>query len=137
MNRYPQILGTALMALSLGALAQAQSGDSPKAAQPQRAAAAIKKLDLNADGSISREEAAKSPRLAKNFSEIDRNRDGKLTPDEIRAYRATRERGESGRSAERSAQAFKGLDGNHDGLLSREEMRTARAARRTEREKKT
>src|SRR5215207_10469341 len=43
----------------------------------------LKKVDKDADGSISREEAqANAPRMAKHFDEIDANHDGKVTAEE-------------------------------------------------------
>jgi Ca2+-binding EF-hand superfamily protein len=49
---------------------------------------AMKKMDGNGDGKISREEAAKHPRLAKHFDQIDTNKDGVLSTDELQAFRA-------------------------------------------------
>jgi Ca2+-binding EF-hand superfamily protein len=47
----------------------------------------LKKVDKDADGSISREEAqANAPRVAKHFDEIDANHDGKVTAEELKAH---------------------------------------------------
>lgn len=42
-------------------------------------------IDTDADGRISRDEAARFPRLARHFDQIDANKDGHLTKDELRA----------------------------------------------------
>ncbi|KMS51977.1 hypothetical protein V474_02710 [Novosphingobium barchaimii LL02] len=48
--------------------------------------AAFTKLDKNADGSLSKAEAAAgNPLLAEHFSEVDTNKDGALSKDELRA----------------------------------------------------
>lgn len=45
--------------------------------------------DANADGQLSREEAAKMPWVSKNFDAIDANRKGSVTLDDIEAYAVT------------------------------------------------
>lgn len=47
------------------------------------------RLDVNGDGAITRDEAAKSASLLNHFDEIDTDRDGRLSPAELRdAWRA-------------------------------------------------
>ncbi len=47
----------------------------------------FKKADVNGDGFISEDEAAKSaPFLAQNFTAIDKNKDGKLSKAELKAW---------------------------------------------------
>jgi Ca2+-binding EF-hand superfamily protein len=67
-------------------------------------------MDKNADGFISREEAAAFPRLNKHFDRIDTNRDGKLSKEEISIAHEAQQ-----------ARRLKAIDVNNDGLISREE----------------
>ena len=48
------------------------------------------KMDANGDKMISRDEAKGHPRLEKNFDAIDTNKDGQLSPDELKAFRASK-----------------------------------------------
>jgi hypothetical protein len=48
------------------------------------------KIDANGDKMISRDEAKGHPRLEKNFDTIDTNKDGKLSPEEMKAFRASK-----------------------------------------------
>lgn len=50
------------------------------------------RLDMNNDGSISRDEAKTAPRLAQNFDAMDANKDGLLTRDEMHAWRKAQPR---------------------------------------------
>jgi hypothetical protein len=43
-------------------------------------------VDTNADGNISKEEAAANPGLSQVFDQADANADGSLTPDEYKAF---------------------------------------------------
>ena len=74
----------ALTVLALGAtatLAIAEPGDHPRrAAMMER----LKAADTNADGLISRTEAAALPKIAERFDAIDANKDGFVTSEEMR-----------------------------------------------------
>ena len=89
-------LGLAI-AITLLALpcAQAQdaSGRGPERVEPASAATPptsaprpFEELDTNADGAISKEEAAVDPPLAQAFATLDKDADGRLTPEEYAAY---------------------------------------------------
>ncbi|MBA3928158.1 MAG: hypothetical protein C0521_01075 [Xanthomonas sp.] len=46
----------------------------------------FEELDQNADGAISKDEAAVDPPLAQVFGTLDKDADGRLSPDEYAAY---------------------------------------------------
>ena len=115
-------------------------------ATPDIHAAAVERLraaDTNADGLISRAEAAALPRIAERFDAIDANRDGQVSFEELRGSRH-KARGERflGRldadkdgkvsKAEALAKAterFDRVDANNDGFITAEEL-AARHGRR-------
>ena len=102
-------------------------------------------IDKNADGKISRDEAAAYPRLAKRFDAVDTDRDGFVTPQEMKAAHAKANaaklkaidtngdgrlsRAEVDAKAPRLAKNFDALDTNKDGYLSQEELVAARKKR--------
>ena len=45
--------------------------------------AAFTRADTNADGKLSKDEAARMPAIAAKFDELDTNKDGSLTMDEF------------------------------------------------------
>ncbi len=77
----------ALSALAFGVHAQGTMPAKPAtAATPaESVSAGFKRADLNGDGKLSREEAARVPALAEKFDAADRNKDGQLDLDEVAA----------------------------------------------------
>jgi len=60
---------------------------SPAATVPSTSAPRpFDELDTNADGAISKDEAAVDPPLAQVFGTLDKDADGRLTPEEYEAY---------------------------------------------------
>jgi len=135
----------ALTILALGAaatVAVADTGDNPRrAAMLER----LKAADTNADGLISRAEAAALPRIAERFDELDTNKDGQLSFEELRAGRGKhRGQGEHFKRADAdkdgkvskaealaaAAAAFDRADTNKDGFITPEEMKAAHKAHR-------
>lgn len=98
-------------------------------------------LDKDADGRVTREEAAARPGLARHFDQFDANKDGFLTREEI--VTGTHQaavtffkrvdtdsdgkisRDEAAKSAPRISKQFDLIDSNHDGFISAEELRAA------------
>lgn len=80
-----------------------------------------RRADADADGMLSRAEAARMPRLAAQFDTIDRDADLRLSADEVRAWR--RASAQARRAPRRSAVdgAIELADRDGDGLLSRAE----------------
>lgn len=81
----------------------------------------LKAADANADGLLSRAEAAALPRLAERFDQLDANQDGQVSFDELHA----------GRRGKRGGM-MKAADTDGDGKVSKAEM-LARAEARFER----
>lgn len=82
----------------------------------------LEKLDTNADGKISTEEAPE--RLKKVFSKLDGNADGAIDATELKAGREKRDGGPAKRTAEAGPAAkemFARFDSNSDGKISQEE----------------
>jgi hypothetical protein len=106
----------ALTALSIGAFATvafAEQGD-----RQGRMIERLKAADTNADGLISRSEAAALPRLAERFDQVDANRDGQVSFEELRASRGNHRHGGH----------FKRIDSDGDGKVSRAEALAAAEA---------
>ena len=75
----------------------------------------FKRLDVNGDGKISKDEA--SPRLLQNFDRFDVTKDGFIT---LREFRAVQSGGSGARGAT-PEETFKHLDVNGDGKISKDE----------------
>lgn len=63
--------------------AWADTADTQQGQDNRVAARDFKSIDLNNDGVISREEAARNPELAKDFDKYDANHDGRLNMGEF------------------------------------------------------
>lgn len=85
------------------------------------------KLDRDADGQLSRAEAARNPYLVKRFKEADKDGDGKLSRTEYLTVMTKKDVGTVKKKATGEDRAksddpgFKNLDRDHDGSLSRSE----------------
>jgi Ca2+-binding EF-hand superfamily protein len=85
------VVATAVLCFAFG-VSQAQTQSENAKTDPgkgRRGAAMFQKMDLDGDGKISRDEAAKSDRkkLQENFDRIDANKDGYMDKDELKAFR--------------------------------------------------
>lgn len=78
----------------------------------------MQRLDVNADGAVSRAEAAPAPRLALVFDSIDGNRDQQLDADELAAFR---ERARAARQEARVAR-FVRVDADGNGRIEGVEL---------------
>ena len=134
-------LGSAVLMVNSDAFAQGHAG-----AFMER----LKAADRNADGMLSRDEAASLPRISQNFDAIDANKDGYITFEELRAFHRAHHGGhgrhgglkaldkdgdgrisrDEAAAAPRLAQGFDRIDANHDGFLARDELKAAHAAMR-------
>ena len=92
MKKFP-LLGAAL-ALACAAVPVALAQDAseptqertPTTAPPTAAPRPFEELDRNADGAISKDEAAVDPPLAQAFGTLDKDADGRLSPEEYAVH---------------------------------------------------
>jgi hypothetical protein len=90
LRRARRIATLTLASFAIGAptLSQAQA-PGPSTQQPsaadKAAADAFNRADINHDGKLSREEAARLPAIAAKFDELDKDKDGSLSLDEFMA----------------------------------------------------
>jgi hypothetical protein len=88
------------------------------AAQDSRFARA----DTDRNGVLSRAEVDRGlPGIATRFNEVDRSRDGNLSPEELRAWSASRKAADRKREGG-FAEHFRRADANSDGALTRAEV---------------
>jgi Ca2+-binding EF-hand superfamily protein len=106
-------LSTAALAVAALLTGHALAGDEPHG---------IMRADTNADGKVSKEEAAAHHDKAQGewFTKIDTNGDGYLTQEEVRQARETRHQMHGGMKGH-MADRFKEADSNGDGQLSLDE----------------
>ena len=137
----------ALTAIALASAATvvvaAPDGQQRRGAMVER----LKAADTNADGLISKSEAAALPRIAERFDQIDANRDGQVSFEELRAFHASHRGGhgkkmlhmvdadKDGKVSKAEALAaaaarFDRADANKDGFLTEEELKAARHGHR-------
>lgn len=76
---------TGLAALAAMASAAAQQATPPTGAEDAPFRSAFNRADADADGKLSKEEAALVPTVAAKFEELDRDRDGLLSLEEFGA----------------------------------------------------
>ena len=69
----------ALAAVLSASAAFAQNYPAPEPAARSEKSADYSKLDVNGDGSISKDEAKKDPTLSAKFSELDKDKSGSLS----------------------------------------------------------
>ena len=126
MNRIALIvLALAAATASSTALAQ-QHGKHGFGKHDRQHARGIAALDADADGRISRDEAAGKGRmsgmLVKNFDTIDANRDGHIVRTELRAWHERQKPQREAERARRFEQRYAAADLNGDGKLSKVEV---------------
>ena len=109
------ILTLAIAAALVSTLAVAQTAAPRMQAKP----------DANADGVITKEEAAKVPRLAEKFAQLDKDKDGKLVRAEMPMHRAGM-RGQAGGMRGQHG-GMRALDTDGDGRISRAEMQAGKS----------
>ena len=80
----PFVVAAALAGLAFAAAGQGTAAE-PMAKDKVAIEAAFTKADANADGKLSREEAAMLPMVGAKFAELDKNKDGFLTLAEFAA----------------------------------------------------
>jgi hypothetical protein len=86
----PALVAALLAGFAFGVSAQTKAPSAEGPAKDKSVAeASFSKADANADGKLSKDEAAKLPAIATRFDELDKNKDGILSPDEFAAGFAT------------------------------------------------
>ena len=72
-----------IASVTLGAASSAYAQNAPTTAADAQVTAAFTKADKNADGMLSREEAASLPAVAANFDKVDADKDGSISAAEF------------------------------------------------------
>lgn len=92
-TRHPLLAVGAVVLLAAMPIAHAQEASerteertAAAAVAPTTAPRPFEELDQNADGAISKDEAAVDPPLAQMFGTLDKDADGRLSPDEYAVY---------------------------------------------------
>lgn len=127
------VLAASVLVYGTAALAQVPPATVQQPATQQKRSAEPKKLDLNGDGFVSREEAKGDPGLERRFGRIDANNDGRLSQDELKTFRERREarREDKQRSQDDEKhgdkpddeRGFAAIDADKDGFLTRKEIK--------------
>ncbi|MGD9833128.1 MAG: hypothetical protein AB7U92_10295 [Piscinibacter sp.] len=78
-------LATACTGFAAATLAQTAAAPAPDAKARMAIEAAFAKADANADGKVSKDEAAKMPEISAQFATLDKDKDGALTLAEFAA----------------------------------------------------
>lgn len=81
----------------------------------------FERLDSDADGSVSRAEAAGTERLENEFGTIDGNRDGQISAEEYQVFVKARRSEQREKAKARIQQRWADADSNGDGMISRAE----------------
>jgi hypothetical protein len=86
MSPWRRLFVSACAGLAFSATAQTIA-PTPRGPKAERAISeeAFKRVDTNADGLLSQDEAARLPAIAGKFEQLDANKDGLLSPEEFRA----------------------------------------------------
>ena len=85
------VLAVTLTTLALSAQAQGTAAPADTMPAANASAAAFTRADANADGKLTREEAARMPAIASKFSELDKDKDGVLNAAEFEAGAAVKQ----------------------------------------------
>lgn len=149
MRKFPTKLVLSAIALTAAVAVATYAQAQDAGEKPQRGI--MKRVDLNQDGKVTREEMASHS--SKRFEKLDTNKDGSLTEDEIRSQmkrkadrRAKRivRRTDTNKDGQVSRQEyfdhadkrFSRIDANGDGTITKDEMDSARAKMRDKMKKR-